>query len=56
MRRPVSGQTTAVKAVGEQSLRQQRADAYGVTRSLVAHLLREQDLGGSNPSTPTNFS
>ena len=26
----------------------------GVWRSLVAHLLWEQGVGGSNPSTPTN--
>ena len=28
---------------------------FGVWRSLVAHLLWEQGVGGSNPSTPTNF-
>ena len=28
----------------------------GVWRSLVAHLLWEQGVGGSNPSTPTTFS
>ena len=30
-------------------------DGGGVWRSLVAHLLWEQGVGGSNPSTPTIF-
>jgi hypothetical protein len=29
---------------------------FGVWRSLVAHLLWEQGVGGSNPLTPTNFA
>ena len=29
------------------------SESGGVWRSLVAHLLWEQDVGGSNPSTPT---
>ncbi len=32
----------------------QGAGVRGVWRSLVAHLLWEQGVGGSNPSTPTN--
>ena len=28
---------------------------YGVSHSLVVHLLWEQTVGGSNPSTPTNL-
>ncbi len=31
------------------------AGAVGAWRSLVAHLLWEQRVGGSNPSAPTNF-
>ena len=28
----------------------------GVWRSLVAHFLREEGVGGSNPLTPTKFT
>ena len=31
-------------------------DKFGVWRSLVAHLLWEQGVGGSNPSTPTIYN
>jgi hypothetical protein len=36
-------------------LRDSGEDTVGAWRSLVAHLLWEQRVGGSNPSAPTNF-
>jgi hypothetical protein len=29
---------------------------YGVWRSLVARFVRDEEVAGSNPVTPTNFS
>ncbi len=39
----------------DQSMKLGYIAAFGVWRSLVARLLWEQDVGGSNPLTPTSF-
>ena len=44
----------ALAAAAPGTVREKAGKRLGVWRSLVAHLLWEQGVGGSNPSTPTS--
>ena len=55
MRGSYSGNTLAFQANAESSILLPRSTIqFGVWRSLVAHLVWDQGVQGSNPCTPTN--
>jgi hypothetical protein len=49
-------QMPAIQPIESAALARKNPFQFGVWRSLVAHLLWEQGVGGSNPLTPTNFA
>eukprot|EP01026_Neomeris_dumetosa_P000832 TRINITY_DN10194_c0_g1_i5.p2 TRINITY_DN10194_c0_g1~~TRINITY_DN10194_c0_g1_i5.p2 ORF type:complete len:126 (+),score=6.07 TRINITY_DN10194_c0_g1_i5:116-493(+) len=60
--RPISTPTTSTRPSPDSrteprgGLRAMMAGTFGVQRSLVARLVRDEKVGGSNPLTPTSIS